>query len=93
MQYKFQPDRIHLTAESIHDESIKGVLPKIKAHIFVEQGNTERWYALPEHQEIRIQSRCAEFTAGFRETVIRWIGSIKGLLSVNVTCQPETTGG
>jgi hypothetical protein len=54
MQYEFQPDRIHLTAESIHDESIKGVLPKSKAHIFVEQGNKERWYALPEHQEIRI---------------------------------------
>jgi len=47
MAYKSEPDRIWLTAGSIDEKSVKGVLPKAKMHIFVEDGMKAGWYDLP----------------------------------------------
>ena len=56
MQYKSNPDRISITAGSINEESIKGALPKIKEHIFVDQNKKSGWYDLPEDDLPRVRN-------------------------------------
>jgi len=56
MQYKSSPDRISITAGSINEESIKGPLPKIKEHIFLDQSKKPGWYDLPEDGLPRVRN-------------------------------------
>ena len=68
MQYKCQPDMIHITAGTINEESVKGPLPKVEYHIFVGQGEKAGWYDLPEDKI----PRYARFTAGFQKKIDEW---------------------
>jgi hypothetical protein len=68
MQYKCEQDQIHLSAGSINEESVKGVLPKAKTHIFVGEGKKAGWYDLPSDD----LKRHATFSASFHEKIDRW---------------------
>src|SRR6266536_2534349 len=48
MQYKCQPDQISIAAGTIDEESVKGKLPKVGAHIFVDSMDNDGWYELPK---------------------------------------------
>jgi len=66
MQYKFQQDQISITAGSINEESIQGILPKVTAHIFVQE--KAGWDHLPEDRA----PRYTKFTTGFQKKVDAW---------------------
>jgi hypothetical protein len=76
MHYYCQPHRVSIAAGSINEESVRGVLPKIKNHIFVPQDKAG-WYDIPED---RIP-RHAKFSAGFQKEIDAWkqLGSEPGL--------------
>ena len=46
MMYKFQSERVYLTAGSIGEKSVKGVLVKPMEHIFL--GEKAAWFEVPD---------------------------------------------
>lgn len=68
MQYNCQPDRISITAGSIYEDSVKGSLPKVKDHIFVESGSKAGWYDLPDDGVPRF----SKFSGGFQSKIDQW---------------------
>lgn len=74
MQYKCEKDQIHLTAGSINEESVKGVLPKASAHIFMGDGEKASWYDLPS-DGLRRQ---ATFSTAFQKKIDDWKEVFRG---------------
>jgi hypothetical protein len=68
MQYKCEPERISITAGSINEESVRGVLPKIKAHIFVDSMDKAGWYEIPKDNV----PRYSKFSTGFQKKLDVW---------------------
>ena len=68
MQYICQPERIGITAGSINEESVKGQLPKVGEHIFVEEGEKAGWYDIPDDKT----PRSRRFDEPFQKKLDAW---------------------
>jgi hypothetical protein len=61
-----EPEQIHLTAGTIDEESIKGVLPKVTACIFVPK-RTGMWYDMDDKIP-----KFEKFSSGFQRKIDSW---------------------
>jgi hypothetical protein len=68
MAYKCEPDIIYLTAGTMDEDSIRGPLPKVKEHIFLEE-KARTWYDLPEDDKLAKYSR---FSSVFQKKIEAW---------------------
>ena len=71
MVYDCEPDLISMTMGTANEDSVKGELPKAKAHIFVGDGEKKRarWYELPKDGIPRF----ARFTDEFQEKLNEYV--------------------
>jgi hypothetical protein len=83
MQYNCQPDRISFTAGSIDEDGVKGSLPKVKDHIFVEPGSKAGWYDLPDDGVPRF----SKFSGGFQSKIDAWKKVLVGAWPWIVACR------
>lgn len=63
-----EPDKIHLTAGTIDEESVRGTLPKVKQCIFVSKKNG-MWHDTIDEQKIPKHER---FSNGFQRKIDGW---------------------
>jgi len=68
LQYKCQPEQISITAGTIDEDSVKGELPKVEAHIFVDSMEEAGWYELPKDGI----KRYGKFSTRFQRKVDAW---------------------
>jgi hypothetical protein len=68
MQYKCEPSEISIPAGTFNEDSIKGKLPKLKQHIFVDSMDKAGWYQIPKDDVVR-HSR---FSTAFQKKVEGW---------------------
>ena len=68
MRYKCQPEQISITAGTIHEDSVKGVLPKLESHIFVDSVDKAGWYQIPRDDV----PRYSKFSGGFQKKMEGW---------------------
>jgi len=68
MAYKCEPDIIYFTAGTMDEDSIRGPLPKVKEHIFLEE-KAKTWYDLPEDDKVAKYSR---FSSAFQKKIEAW---------------------
>ncbi|TVY29707.1 hypothetical protein LHYA1_G000943 [Lachnellula hyalina] len=66
MQYKWEPELIHLTAGTINEQSVKGNMPKIEQHIFVQQ--KAGWHDLLDDGVPKQET----FGSGFQKKLAAW---------------------
>ncbi|TVY19030.1 putative lyase [Lachnellula arida] len=66
MQYKWEPEVIHLTAGTINEQSVKGNMPKIGQHLFVQE--KAGWFSLPDDEV----PKCQTFGSGFQKKLEAW---------------------
>jgi len=67
MSYKCEPDFISLTAGTFNEDSIRGQLPRVKQHIFVDE-KVKTWYELPDDTLPRYSS----FSSAFQKKIEGW---------------------
>lgn len=73
MQYHCEPETIGITIGTIDEESVKGSLPKVRSHIFVE-GDKVGSYELPGDGVTRYK----RFPGGFEKRIEGWKKALGG---------------
>lgn len=68
MTYKCEPDVVHLTAGTMDEDSIRGPLPKVVEHIFLEE-KARTWYDLPDDSKV---AKHARFSCTFQRKIEAW---------------------
>lgn len=74
MQYKCEPNNIGLTVSSIDEESVKGVIPPVGAHIFLDSMQKIGGFEIPKDNT----PKYGKFTKRFQETVDTWKRGLAG---------------
>lgn len=62
MEYKCEPGSIGLTAGTIDEDSIRGMMPGVEAHLFVGKGEKKAgWYEMPDDKVPKYKEFTPEF--------------------------------
>ncbi|KUJ18092.1 uncharacterized protein LY89DRAFT_37435 [Mollisia scopiformis] len=69
MTYKCEPEAISITAGTFDEESIRGQLPRLKSHIFVEEKVKNEWYELPPNDGV---PKYSGFPSVFSKKIEEW---------------------
>lgn len=68
MTYRCEPNVISITAGTFDEDSVRGKLPGVKQHIFVEE-KVKTWYELPENDGV---PKYSGFSSVFQKKIEAW---------------------
>lgn len=74
MQYKCEPESLSLVVTSIDEESVKGVIPAVGKHIFVDSVMKIGGFEVPKDSKPRI----GRLPKTFQKTIEMWKQGISG---------------